>query len=342
MTDIVDVYGIGNPLIDVLVNTSDAEVSDFGLVKGTMNLIEPDRGAELLASLTHKEKRYACGGSCPNTLIALSAFGARTVLAGKIGTDELGEVYDQRLRRHGVHSKLKTHEGVTGTSLIMVTPDSERTMNTHLGTCRHFCEADVDFDLIAAAQYLHFTGYMWDTESQKRAVISAIERAKDAGTTIVFDVADPFAAERNREEFEELIREHVDIVFANSREAELLLGTGDPAEAARMLGVHTAFAVVKAGVRGSYVQEAGESVRHVPATYTDNVVDTTGAGDVYAAGFIHGLLRGKTAAEAGAFAGFVASKIIGKLGAQFDEQEAGELAAAFETERYKDAAYVTS
>lgn len=335
----VDVYGIGNPLIDVLVNTSEDELSDFGLAKGTMHLIDPARGEELLASLTQKEKRYSCGGSCPNTMIALAAFGAQTALAGKIGTDDLGKIYDDRLSAHGVKSNLKTHEGPTGTSIIMVTPDSERTMNTHLGTCQHFTKDDVDYDAIEKARFFHFTGYMWDTEPQKEAVVAGIEKAKANGTTVVFDVADPFAAERNRDEFVQLIREHVDIVFANAREAELLLEISDPKEAAQELGKHVQFAIVKAGADGSFEKEQGEPIRHIPAAPAENIVDTTGAGDVYAAGFLFGLIKDCSAADAGAFAAYVASKIIQQVGAQFDENTSAEIRNAFATESYKDTVF---
>jgi sugar/nucleoside kinase (ribokinase family) len=272
-------------------------------------------------------------------MIALAAFGARTALAGKIGTDELGRIYNDRLSAHGVSSNLKTHDGPTGTSIIMVTPDSERTMNTHLGTCQHFTKEDVDYAAIEKARFFHFTGYMWDTDPQKEAVLAGIEKAKAQGTTVVFDVADPFAAERNQEKFVELIRDHVDIVFANAREAELLLDISDPKEAAQELGKHVRYAIVKAGADGSYVTEPGEPIRHIPAAPAENIVDTTGAGDVYAAGFLFGLVRGCTAADSGAFAAYVASKIIQQVGAQFDEDSSAEIRNAFAAESYKDAVY---
>lgn len=334
-----DVYGIGNPLIDVLVSVSDEELAGYGLAKGTMSLIDPERGEELLASLTRKEKRYSCGGSCPNTMIALAACGASSALAGKIGNDELGPIYHDRLSAHGVFSDLKTHEGPTGTSIIMVTPESERTMNTHLGANRFFTREDVSFDKVEGARMLHFTGYMWDTEPQKAAVLEAIDRAKRHGTTIAFDVADPFAVERNTEAFLRLIEEHADIVFANTREAELLLGIPDPEEAVDTLGRHCRYAVVKDGARGSFIKESGERRVHIPAAPARAVIDTTGAGDVYAAGFLYGLLREESAANAGAFAAFVASKIIQQMGAQLSDESVREVVAAFASRSYRDAVF---
>jgi sugar/nucleoside kinase (ribokinase family) len=314
--DPIDVYGIGNPLIDVVVSCSDDELAELKLAKGTMHLIEPERGEEILASLTHKEKQYSPGGSCPNTMIALANFGSKTALGGMVGTDELGGIYRDQLLGHGVHSNLSVHEGATGTSIVMVTPDSERTMNTHLGTCQYFSRYEVSFEAIDAAEYLHFTGYMWDTESQKDAILAAVAHAREAETPVVFDLADPFAAERNRDEFLELIRDHVDIVFANQREAELLCETADPQDSVRQLAKLAEVATVKDGASGSYIKERGGPLIEVPAA-TAEPVDTTGAGDIYAAGFLRRLCTGGSLQDAGAFASYAAAQIIEQVGAQF-------------------------
>lgn len=327
------VYGIGNPLIDLSVRVEDSELSDFGLAKGTMHLIEPDRREELLARLEDKERRHSCGGSCPNTMIALATFGVDAALAGKIGNDDLGGIYRDCLVSHGVTSTLKSHDGPTGTSIVMVTPDSERTMNTHLGACREFGVADVDFSLIEGARYLYFTGYMWDTDVQKEAVLAAIAHAKTHGTSVVFDVADPFAADRNREEFLALIRSHADVVFANASEAELLLGIDDARRAAQQMAAYVQRAAIKAGSGGSFVVEAGGNPCHIPAVPVPRVVDTTGAGDVYAAGFLCGLIRGLSAAGAGEIASLAASRIIQQTGAQFDANAGAELRKAIHTIR---------
>lgn len=320
----VTVYGIGNPLIDVVVTCTDEEIETFGLAKGTMHLIDPERGASLLAALAGKEKRYSCGGSSPNTMIALATFGTTSALGGTLGNDELGGIYVEQLRSFGVESRVSTAEGATGTSIIMVSPDSERTMNTHLGVCQRFCREEVDFELVEAADYLHFTGYMWDTEPQQEAIAAAVERARATSTTIVFDVADPFAVKRNRKDFLSLIDGAVDIVFANRREAELMLDTDRAAVAAERLAEHTALAIVKDGADGSYIAERGGRCLHIPADVVEPV-DTTGAGDMYAAGFLHGLASGGTIQDAGSFASLVAARIITQTGAQLSRDSADSI-----------------
>ncbi len=310
------VYGIGNPLMDVLVRLSDEDFSRFELEKGTMALIEPYRGEEILSSLAHLERLYSPGGSCPNTMIALATFGTTSALSGTVGLDELGKIYADRLRANQVESRLATRTGPTGTSIILVTPDAERTMNTHLGVCRHFSKHDLDRDALAEADYLYFTGYMWDTDSQKEAVRAAIEHAEAHDTGIVFDVADPAAVQRNRAAFLELIENHVDIALANRREAEILLGSGDVREGVRRLAEIAGVGVVKNGADGSYVQPAGHPATRIAATAAQ-AVDTSGAGDTYAAGFLHGLAEGGSIEEAGCFASYVSGEIIKTTGAQF-------------------------
>ncbi len=332
----VRVYGIGNPLIDALVHCRDEEFAQFDVAKGTMELIDPERGEEILASLADKEKHYSPGGSCPNTMIALATFGTSSALSGMVGDDELGGIYEERLRSHHVISDLSSHRGATGTCIIMVTPDGERTMNTHLGVCRHYGTSDLDVKAVGAADYLYFTGYMWDTESQKGAIRTAVQVAADSDTQVVFDVADPFAVERNRDEFIDLISEHVDIAFANKSEAEILFNV-DAAEAgAARLSELCDIAVVKDGWSGSFVKERGERAQHIAATAA-SPVDTSGAGDTYAAGFIHGIAQGGSLRDAGCFASYVAGEIIQLTGAQFTEEVQQTIQSASRDGSWKEA-----
>lgn len=320
----VDIYGIGNPLIDIVSRVDDEDIAGLGLDKGIMRLIDEEERGKILQFLESKDKSYSCGGSCPNTMIALASFGIHTSLAGKVGDDEYGEIYRSQVAELPIDSQLKTGFGPTGSSIILVTPDSERTMNTYLGVNRQFEAADVDERIAAGSRFLYFTGYMWDTELQKEAILKAISIAEKNDRTIVFDVADPFAVNRNRDEFLGLIRDHVAIVFANREEARLLVGTDDTKSAAAELSALCDIAVVKNGARGSYVMQAG-SLDEIPAAAA-TPIDTTGAGDMYAAGFLYGIIKGFSRFDAGLCASYVASRIIVQHGAQFTDSERAAVA----------------
>jgi sugar/nucleoside kinase (ribokinase family) len=322
------VYGIGNPLIDVFLEVSEGELAELGLHKGTMHLIDLERRSELLAFAGEREVVYGCGGACPNTMVALASFGVRSALAGKVSDDRFGEIYRRQLADTGVISALKEGDLPTGSSIILITPDSERTMNTFLGANRQFGPEDIDADLIRESDFFYFTGYMWDTENQKEAVLSGIEIAREAGVKVAFDVADPFAVSRNREAFLSLIREKADIVFANGEEARLLFDRYDPWQCARELGRCVPVGVVKNGKRGSYVAADG-GVLSIPVK-GKAPVDTTGAGDMYAAGFLLALSQGKGLWEAGLVASFLAGEIVQRRGAQFALELAREIRGVME------------
>ncbi len=322
--EIGKVYGIGNPLIDITATLTTEEVESLGIYKGTMHLIEKERRQELLDYIEKRSKQYSCGGSCPNTIITLSALGIATTLAGKVGNDEYGTIYHDCLATSGVKDELVHCEEPTGSSIILITEDSERTMNTFLGANRLFGATDVAPQSIKEADYFHFTGYMWDTPNQKSSIKRAIEIAEEATTKISFDIADPFAVGRNRDEFLALIRDHVDIVFANSEEARYLFDNYDPRECCKSLGKLCETAIVKEGKRGSYICHQGE-VFKVPLEGPAKAVDTTGAGDTYAAGFLYGLCRHLSLEESGYCASYLAGEIIQQHGAQFSKERSTEI-----------------
>lgn len=327
MSDKVEVYGIGNPLIDVHTQVGDNEIAMLNLNKGTMELIDTERGNKILDHIKGREKKYSCGGSAPNTMITLAALGIRTTLAGMVGNDELGEIYRKRLEEQNVISDLAIGPGDTGSCIVLVTPDHERTMCTRLGVCQNFSPYYVNHEKIAAARYLYFTGYMWDTEPQKEALTAAIETARKAATKVVFDVADPFAVDRHRNDFLKLISNSVDIVLANCEEARLLLGFDDPEKASRELVKECEVAAVKNCADGSCIASNDGQCTPVDA-FTVNAVDSTGAGDNYASGFLYALIKGYSLEDAGRIASYVAAQIVRQTGAQFDEQSVQEIRKA--------------
>jgi sugar/nucleoside kinase (ribokinase family) len=328
------VYGIGNTLIDIFSSVSDSELSKLGLHKGTMHLIDPERRAELLDFIKDSTANYSCGGSAPNTLVTLSLFGVLTALAGKIGKDKYGNIYKEKLGELNIISELKTCESPTGSSIILITQDSERTMNTYLAANREFSVEDINQKLLAEADYFYFTGYMWDTENQKGAILRAIEIAEKNNTRIVFDVADPFAVSRNREDFLGLIRDHAYITFANGEESRILFDNYDTGECAKSMGKLCPVAVVKNGKHGSYVF-TNENLLSVPVK-GKAPIDTTGAGDTYAAGFLLGLCKNFSLFDSGLLASFLAGEIVQQHGAQFSTEKASELNLLFNSGEWRE------
>ncbi|MCK5155530.1 MAG: adenosine kinase [Spirochaetales bacterium] len=309
------VYGIGNPLIDIITQITEDDLEVLGLHKGTMHLIDEERRKELLSFISDKEIAYSCGGSCPNTIITLASLGVTAAIAGMVGLDEFSSIYKNRLQELSVFDKLSQCGAPTGSSIILITPDSERTMNTYLGANRLFSPNDISKSLIQKADFFHFTGYMWDTDSQKKSILAGISTAKKAGTKISFDIADPFAVSRNRLAFLDIIDEHADIVFANNEEARILFDNYDAYECVKSMGKLCQTAIVKNGKHGSFICNNGR-IHAIPVKGKDPV-DTTGAGDVYAAGFLLGLCRLLSPHDSGLLASYLAGEIIGQHGAQF-------------------------
>ena len=321
------VYGIGNPLIDIIVKVEEKDLLALGKNKGIMALITEEERENLVKFISAKEKTFSCGGSCPNTMITLSAMGVKTALGGKIGEDEFGSIYENRLKKHPniipalVHgSKLPT-----GSSIILITPDSERTMNTFLGANREFSEKDVNENILNDSSFFHFTGYMWDTENQKSAVEKCLNICKKKKIKVAFDVADPFAVQRYKNDFLKIIEKNAAYIFANNEEASFLFDEANSEKAVSIIADMGKTGAVKWGKKGSVIKEAKSSLIKIPILGDKGCVDTTGAGDTYSAGFLYGLCSGKDLETSGRCASFIASAIVSKIGAQFTEEESAVL-----------------
>lgn len=320
----MSVYGIGNPLIDLLCFVKDEDIKNLSLFKGTMNLIDEDKREEIITYLKKKKIKYSCGGSCPNTMVTLKCLGVETYLAGGIGKDEMADMYKARLKETSVHDELVKNDSPTGTSIILITEDRERTMCTYLGANRNFDSKDVNLESVKNADIFYFTGYMFDTESQKRAIRKVLEKKKEYGFLVAFDIADPFAVGRYRQTFFDLITEYVDIVFANSEEARFLIDNYDAYECAKSIGKLCPVAAIKNGKKGSFISKNRE-IFEIPVYGSSKPVDTTGAGDTYAAGFLYGVEKGYSVSDSGKIASFLAGEIISQIGAQFNENKSKEL-----------------
>jgi len=310
------IYGIGNPLIDIIITAKDSDLDYLELDKGVMHLVDEKRQKDIFAYFRELKFVFNPGGSAPNTLLACSALGIPSLITGKIGNDKFGDTYIKQAQKFGVISALVQGEGPTGSSIIIVTPDGERTMNTHLGMCRSFSKEDLDIEKLSQSKFLYFTGYMWDTESQKTAIKTAIKTAKQNNIRIIFDVADPFVVKRNRKEFLEIIKKDIDIVFANQSELAILYETNDFNASANSLGQIVKIAGIKLGKKGSIIVENGKQTIIPPRAIIAK--DTTGAGDMFAAGFITSLSKGSNPTQAGKHGSILAEEIIQLTGAQFD------------------------
>src|SRR5246127_4834685 len=287
-----DVLGIGNAIFDVLVKTDEAFLAAHGMTKGGMALIDEARATAIYQDMGPATEMS--GGSAANTIVGVANLGARAAYVGKVRDDQIGRLYAHDIRAAGVAFETKPAAGgpATGCSYILVTPDGERTMNTYLGAAQELMPGDIDATQIAASAIVYLEGYLWDPKSAKEAFVKASTIAHDAGRQVALTLSDSFCVDRYRGEFLDLMRKRtVDLVFANEAELSSLYETADFDAALKQLRSDTKLGVVTRSEKGCVVASK-EGVPAVPAFPVDKIVDTTGAGDLFAAGFLFGLVRG--------------------------------------------------
>lgn len=318
-----DVVGIGNPLLDRIVSLPDERFPSGVVSKGTMRLLSDEDARHLAAWLTEQrhEARVHAGGSCCNTMVGVATLGGTAALIGAVGDDKHASVFEAELRKRGVEPCLVRYPGSTGSCVVLLTPDAERTMNTHLGVSSLLNAGDISPNIILRGKFLHLEGYLWDTPGQRRAALAAMDIASAASIPVSLDLADPFAVERHADAFREIL-DRVDILFANEREASLFTGA-EPEEAVRLLGKRVPFVAVKLGARGSLISFKGEM--HAVPAYPVTPVDTTGAGDMYAAACLFGLARGYAPAQIGRLASYASARVVSQEGAQLSSPLQGEV-----------------
>lgn len=321
-----DFFSMGNILTDILISVEDRDLKALNIHKGTMKIIDQKEGQAILDYLKGYKTKYYCGGSAANTMITLSELGPKVVLCGRAGNDSFGQIYIDRLsERKNLTSAIVREDGDTGSSIVLITPDYERSMNTNLGICKNFSPEDIDENELKESSMLYFTGYMWDTENQKQAVMKALDICKINDIKVAFDVADKLSIQRYRDDYLTIIQQHCDYVFANKKEAATLFDNNNPEECVKLLSELNCTAIVKLGDKGALIKAPGEETIPVPVKGFTTCVDTTGAGDTFAAGFLYGIDRRKSLEEAGSYASIAASAIIAKFGGQFNKAEIEEL-----------------
>jgi len=311
----LDVVAIGNAIVDVIARVDDRFIASHGVERGAMTLIDADRGEALYAAMPPGIE--VSGGSAGNTAAGLAALGASAGYIGKIRDDLLGKVFRHDITAQGV--RFETAPAADGPPtarcLVLVTPDAQRSMNTYLGACVNLTPDDVDPAMIADAQVVYLEGYLWDPPQAKEAFLKAARIAHDSGGKVALSLSDPFCVGRHRAEFQELVRHHVDILFANEHEIVSLFEAKSFDEALQKVRFEVETAALTRSERGSVVVHRDE-VHILDAERADRVIDTTGAGDLYAAGFLYGYTQGRDPAACGRIGGICAAEIISHIGAR--------------------------
>ncbi|MCB9948083.1 MAG: adenosine kinase [Rhodospirillaceae bacterium] len=311
------VVGIGNAIVDVLAQADDAFIAENGLNRGTMTLIDAAQAERLYAKMGPGLE--VSGGSAANTMAGIASLGGNGAYIGKVCDDQLGAVFRHDIRAAGVTFESQPVRGPdappTARCLILVTPDAQRTMNTFLGACVELGPEDIDPAMIARAQVTYLEGYLWDRPKAKEAFVKAATLAHAAGRRVSLSLSDPFCVERHRDSFRELVANHVDILFANDEEVRSLFQAATLDEAIHALHGDCELVAITRSGDGSVVLD-GMTTYEVPADPVERVVDTTGAGDLYAAGFLWGFTQGRHPAECGRIGSIAAAEVVGHYGAR--------------------------
>jgi sugar/nucleoside kinase (ribokinase family) len=321
-----DVAAIGNAIVDIIHPATDGFLLEHGIAKGVMTLIDEFRSEQLIAALI--EGKESSGGSAANTMAGLASLGGLGHFVGRVKKDRLGLSFAEDMKRMGIaYTTPMAKEGpATASCVIAVTPDGQRSMSTYLGACREMTPDDVDEDAIARSAVLYIEGYLWDAEGAKDAIRKAFAAAKRGWTKVAFTLSDPFCVGRYREEFLQLLSEHVDILFANEEEAKALYEVDEFDEALQVARSWAGISALTRSAKGCVIVSDEGEVHVLDAEPVAEVVDTTGAGDQFAAGFLYGMARGKPLVECGRLGAMAAAEVISHYGAR-PEISLRELAA---------------
>ncbi len=310
-----DVVGLGNAIVDVLVHKNDAFLKDHGIIKGTMTLVDEDYSANLYEAMNSTVEMS--GGSVGNTIAGLAALGSKGSYIGKVGDDKLGKIFIQDLEAMGV--SFNTTPASTGSptarSLVIITPDGQRSMITYLGASVELGPEDIVEETIRMHKITYLEGYLWDSPRAKEASVKAAQVAREAGRKVALTLSDPFCVDRHRESFRDLLDDYVDIFFANEVEINSLYQVEDFDTALTKLRRGGNLAVLTRSEKGSVIV-SGEEMYTIHAMPVQEVVDVTGAGDLYAAGVLYGLTNGYDLETSGRIGSIAAAEVISHVGAR--------------------------
>jgi len=310
-----DVIAIGNAIVDVLSQQGDDFIAEHGLAKGSMTLIDNDRAVELYNAMS--DTTEISGGSAANTAAGIASFGGDAAFIGKVSDDQVGAAFREDIRRAGVAFDVAAAVGgpPSGRCMVVVTPDAERTLSTALGAATTLYPDDINADDVAGSSVLYCEGYIWDVEVTKEAIRKAIGIAKENGRKVSFTLSDGFCVERHFDDWHAMLDGTIDVLFGNADELAILAGTDDFDAGIEAVRGKAELIVITRSAEGSVIVTADETIV-VAAEPVANVIDTTGAGDLYAAGFLFGLTSGRDLAECGRLASVAAAEVIAHVGAR--------------------------
>lgn len=311
-----DVVAIGNAMVDVLANMDDEFLEKHNMPKGMMTLIDAT-SAETIYRHISQNSVECSGGSAANTAVGIAALGGSPAFIGKVADDELGEVFRKDITKSGVHftTPCLENEKPTARCMVIVSPDAQRTMNTYLGACSKLSRKDIDESLIRQAKIVYMEGYLWDRPEAKDALTYAVELAKKYNRKVSLSLSDPFCVNRHRDSFLQLIKSGVNVLFCNEEEIKALFSVNDPEDAFKNCEDLCDIAVITRGAEGA-VAVCGKKRYEIPAEPIRRVIDTTGAGDLFAAGFLTGLARDKSIPDCLQMGALAAAEIISHYGAR--------------------------
>ncbi len=312
-----DVYGVGNALVDIQAQVPDSVLEDLRFAKGIMTLVDEAAQEQVLAKLGQTWHRCA-GGSAANTIMGIADFGGTVAYTGKVGQDEIGEFFLTDMRKMGVQIETPPTAGQTGTCVVLITEDAQRTMLTNLALSATLSPADISESQIKQSKYVYIEGYLFGDDATRAAALHAIDLAKKHGVKVALTVSDPFLIQYHKAEFLRLIEGPVDLLFCNLDEARALTGLIDPVECAHEIHRHAANVALTLGGEGSLLMHDGE-VTPIESVAV-KAIDTTGAGDMYAAGILYGITNGLTWKQAGRLASLASSRVVGQLGARLKDR----------------------
>lgn len=321
----LDVYAFGSALMDIQIHVTDSQIAELGLQKGTMRLTGREEQEDILKKLlgendltldaTSGRLQYAPGGSAANTVYGIAQLGGTAALCGKVARDRFGDAYIRGTRESGVLFNGIQVDGATGTCMVLITDDAQRTMLTHLGVASELTVDDVDMAQLRQSAYLYLEGYLFDSPTATHTIRSAVDTARRHGVKIALTASDLFCVERHREILHDLILRDVDLLFANAQEARALTGAESLEDAVHRLSDMCDNVAVTDGERGSILCFEKTTVRIKP--FIVSAIDTTGAGDSFAAGLLFGLTHGYSVQDSGILASFFASRIVSQIGPRY-------------------------
>jgi sugar/nucleoside kinase (ribokinase family) len=313
-----DVYGVGNALVDIQAKVSDAHLEQLGFIRGVMTLVDEPAQERVLNSLHGAPLHRCAGGSAANTIVGVVDFGGTAAFAGKVGRDELGEFFLHDMRQLGIAMEVPPADGQSGSCVVLITGDAQRTMLTHLGVAATIGPDDIREEDICKAKYVYVEGYLFAGESTQQAALKTIRLAKENGVRVALTISDPFLVGMCRDLFWELIAGPVDLLFCNLEEARSLTGLTDPVDCAHKIHRHAADVALTLSAEGSLLMHGGQitPIEGVPV----HAIDTTGAGDMYAAGILYGITNGLSWQQAGHLASHAAARIVSQFGARLQRK----------------------